>query len=95
MKYDSLVYGKNQLERIVSIEPTDEGTEVFFEDEKGIVYSNVLENEYWILANKPLDHLFHPMKGNLHYKFIKTYNLIKVPRGILTRPEKAQNKCQN
>lgn len=73
MKYDALIYGRNQLERIVSIEPTDEGTEVFFEDEKGIVYSDVLENEYWILAHSPLDNFFSPLNGNLHYKFIKTY----------------------
>jgi len=73
-KYNELIYGRNQLERIVCIEPTDDGIEVFIEHSDGFVTSEILENKYWILSANCLDPYFYPLKGNLHYKWIKTYN---------------------
>lgn len=73
MKYNPLIYGKNQIERIVSIEPQDEGIEVFTQAEDGFIGSQVLPNQYWLLAANCLDQYFKPLKGNLHYKWIKTY----------------------
>ena len=74
MAYNELTYGKNQLERIVSIEPCDDGIEVFIEHPDGFVTSEILPNQYWLLADKCLDPFFNPLKGKLHYKWIKTYN---------------------
>lgn len=74
MKYNSLIYGRNEIERIVSIEPCDDGIEVFIEHPDGFVSSEILPNQYWLLADKCLDQFFHPLKGNLHYRWIKTYN---------------------
>ena len=73
MSYNPLIYGSSTIERIVSIEPTDSGTEIFTEHPDGFVTSNIIPNEYWILANKCLDQFFHPLKGNLNYKWIKTF----------------------
>ena len=74
MKYNQLIYGKNELERIVSIEPTDEGIEVFIQHPDGFIGTEILPNQYWILSDRCLDPYFKPLKGNLHYKWIKTYN---------------------
>lgn len=73
MKYNSLIYGKNELERVVCIEPQDDGIEVFIENPDGFVSSEVLPNHYWLLSDRCLDQYFKPLKGNLHYKWIKTY----------------------
>jgi len=70
---DKLIFGKSNLTRIVSIEPTDDGTEVFIQQQDGFVTSQILPNEYWLLANKCLDPHFKALKGNLHYKWIKTF----------------------
>lgn len=74
MKYNSLIYGKNELERIVCVEPTDDGTEVFIQHEDGFVGSQILPNQYYILSDRCLDPYFKPLTGKLHYKWIKTYN---------------------
>jgi len=71
---NKLLHGKNQLERVVSIEPTDDGIEVFIEYPDGFIGTEILPNQYWLLADKCLDPYFRPLQGNLHYKWIKTYN---------------------
>jgi DNA polymerase I len=73
MSDNTLIYGKNGLQRIVSLEPTDDGTEVFIQGVDGFVTSEIVPNEYWLLADKCLDQFFRPLKGNLTYKWIKTY----------------------
>jgi len=73
MKYEPLIYGRNTLERIVSVEPTDDGIEVFIQQTDGFVTSTILPNEYYILSDRCLDQYFRPLKGKLHYKWIKTY----------------------
>ena len=70
---NALIYGKDPTARIVCLEPQDDITEVFIEHLDGFVTSEVIPNEYWILSDKPLDQWFKPLKGNLHYKWIKTY----------------------
>lgn len=71
--HNKLIFGKSQLERIVSVEPTDDGIEIFIEHSDGFVSSQILPNEYWILSDRCLDPYFYPLKGNLHFKWIKTY----------------------
>ena len=71
---NKLIYGKSDLNRVVGIEPTPEGTEVFIQESDGFVRSEVVDTELWIVSENCLDHHFYPLKGNLPYKFIKTYN---------------------
>lgn len=72
--HNKLLNGKNELERVVSIEPSDDGIEVFIEHPDGFIGTEILPNQYWLLADKCLDPYFRPLQGNLHYKWIKTYN---------------------
>lgn len=74
MKQNKLIYGQNDLQGIVSIEPSDDGVEVFTQSEEGFVTSQFFENEHFILAHHCIDPHFKPLNGNLHYKWIKTYN---------------------
>jgi len=65
----NLLYGKNSLERIVSIEPEDSIINIWQEDPNGNVIKTVLPNKYWILSPSPIHGTWHRLKGNLHYKF--------------------------
>lgn len=85
MTYNALIYGKSDIERIVCIEPTDEGTEIFIENSDGFVTSQILPNEYWLLSDRCLDQYFNPLKGKLYYKWIKTYKSRKAFTGDRSR----------
>lgn len=71
---NNILYGKQGIEKIVSIEPKDSSVEVFFEEDCRI-RSEVFPNEYWLMADKPLsfDNTWDRLDGNLFYKWIKTY----------------------
>lgn len=60
-----LIYGKNEISRVVSIEVEDDKLILFREDADTIE----LPNRYWILASKPLNKRFIRLKGDLHYKY--------------------------
>lgn len=78
MSYNPIIFGKDELERIVSLEPGDETAEVFIEEKDGTVRSEFVNNRYWILSNKPHGTGWAKLKGNLHYSFGKQFS---------TRPE--------
>ena len=63
--HDRLIYGKNETKRIVSIEPKDDQTEVFIQNEDHTVSSHVINNRYWILSNNNIDQTFARLAGNL------------------------------
>ena len=66
---NKLIYGKNNIERIVSIEPKEDIIEIFIEDKEGNVCSQIQKNAYWILSNKQIDNKFVCLKGDLYYKY--------------------------
>lgn len=68
MKYDALIFGKDQTENIVGIEVTDDSAELFIEKE-GVVTSKFVPNRFWILANENIKGKFSRLKGNQHYKY--------------------------
>lgn len=73
MSYDSLIYGKNSIEKIVSIEVDNETSTLFREDLPSIV----TPNKFWILASAPLYPLqnrFVKLGGNLFYKWGVQFN---------------------
>ena len=72
--HDRLIYGKNETKRIVSIEPKDDQTEVFIQNEDHTVSSHVINNRYWILSNNNIDQTFARLAGNLHYKWGKQFS---------------------
>jgi DNA polymerase I len=72
MENNRLLFGKNDLEKIVSIEPGDEFVEIFTED-NGSIGRTFLPNRYWILANRQLRSDWVRMKGDLYYKWGKQF----------------------
>lgn len=72
MEPNRLVFGKNNLEKIVSIEPQDEFTELFIED-NGFIRREFIPNKYWLLSGQQLRKDWVRLKGELHYKWGKQY----------------------
>lgn len=70
--YDPLIYGKNVLEHIVSIEPSDDKAIVYME-KNGNIDAIEIENRYWILSSTALDPGFIRLNGNLHYRYGKQF----------------------
>ena len=73
MMYDPLIYGKSDLERIVSIEVTDDKAEVFLELSDGTIETKEVPNRYWIVSPIPRGNGWVRLKGDLHYKYGKQY----------------------
>jgi DNA polymerase I len=73
---EDLIFGKNKLQRIVSVEPIDGALEVYYEDEDGIPYYDIIDNKYWLLTNfKPRPNT-EKLDGNLYYKYITKVDTI-------------------
>lgn len=71
---DKLIYGKNETQRIVSIEPSEDTTTIYIETSDNYVISNTVSNRYWILSNNNIDQTFTRLNGNLHYKWGKQFS---------------------
>lgn len=69
-----LIYGKNDLQKIVSVEVMDDQAEVFIQTESGSIESQFISHKYWLLAAKQLDRNFIRMKGELHYKWGRQFS---------------------
>lgn len=68
-KYNGLIFGKDDTERIVAIEIQDNSAELFIESKEGIVETKVIPNKFWTLAASKLDSKYIQLKGDLHYKY--------------------------
>jgi DNA polymerase I len=71
-KIDSLIFGKDNTQNIVSCEVKDDEVELFIEKD-GAVTSKFIENKFWILSSKKHDANWVKLNGNLYYKYIKYY----------------------
>lgn len=71
---NKLIYGKKGIQRIVSIEPSDNSIEIFLEKSPGQIISQIYPHKYWLLANQKLSENFQRLKGDLHYKFGRLYD---------------------
>jgi hypothetical protein len=74
---NKLIYGKNELTRIVSIEIKDDEATVFRELEDGSIDIIKLPHKYWILSNKPHSKGWVRLEGEQHYKWGKQYITLK------------------
>jgi DNA polymerase I len=69
-----LIYGKNDFQRIVSIEVQDGKATLFQEMPSGEVVTTTVPNRFWILASECPDNTgWKRLKGDLHYKWGKQY----------------------
>lgn len=69
-----LIFGKNDLERIVSCESKDDLLELFIEEKDGTVRSEFKPARTWVLAPVQFGADFKKLQGNLYYNFIKVYS---------------------
>jgi DNA polymerase I len=67
---NELIYGKNGLDRIVSIQPGDGEAEVFRELESGEVVSQKVPHSYYILFTQQHSPKFKRLAGDQPYKWI-------------------------
>ncbi len=73
MYENKLIYGKNQLERIVSIEVTESEATIFRELPGGALDIVKVPNKFWILAGKSYGPGWNRLEGEQHFKFGKQY----------------------
>jgi DNA polymerase elongation subunit (family B) len=82
--YNSLIYGKDATERLVSLEVHDGNVELFIQQLDGSVKSEFKPYKYWLLSDKNIDGRFTKLGGNQTFKYIveieqrqNFYNTIK------------------
>lgn len=66
---NEILYGKNDFLNILSVEPKDGSTEIFYLDDNKEVKSEFVSNKYWLLASNPIGKKSVRLRGNQHYKF--------------------------
>lgn len=76
--YDNkLIYGKNPLERIVSIEVNDDTATIFRELPDGSLDIQKHPNRFWILATKPFGAGWVKLEGEQDFKYGKQFKEYK------------------
>lgn len=65
-----LVYGKNNLDRVVSIEPGDETATIFRELQDGSIEETTIPMSHYILYTEQHSEKFKRLKGDQAYKYI-------------------------
>lgn len=68
-----LIFGYDQTERIVSIEPLDGQVIIFKEMENGEIVQEIRETDYWFLTHNLLDPKQMELSGNQWYKYMATF----------------------
>lgn len=68
-----LIYGKGNIDRIVSIEIVNDKVVVYRELEDGSIDLQTYPMRYWILFHKSLSPKFKRLKGDLHFKYLMEY----------------------
>lgn len=76
MNSNPLIFGKNDLKRIVSMEDNRDGTmELFIQRTDGVTITQTVLNDYWILTDKPADQMSMELEGNGHFKYKNLFSL--------------------
>ncbi len=65
-----LIYGKNPLERIVSVQPNEKSVEIFRQLEDGSVVSETVPMKYYILFSQPHSPKFVRLAGDQPFRYI-------------------------
>jgi DNA polymerase elongation subunit (family B) len=70
---NALIYGKNPLERIVSIEVQDDTATIFRELEDGSLDIQKHSNRFWILGSRAFGQGWVKLEGDQYFKYGKQY----------------------
>jgi len=70
---NKLLEGKDNTQRIVSIEIDNDVAMLYIQTENGSIIVEPRPNRFWILSNEKLDPKYNRLKGELHYKWGKQF----------------------
>jgi hypothetical protein len=73
---DPLIFGKNTLSHIVSIQPTDDKLIVYREFD-GVVSEEIHPNYYWIIFNRFKYKNLTPLEGDQHFKYMARFESLE------------------
>lgn len=82
---EELIFGKNKLQRVVSVEPIDGGLEVYYEDENGTPFFDIVDNKYYLLTNYKPRPSTESLSGSLYYKYITKVDTISEFKDLRSR----------
>jgi len=71
--YDHLIYGKDQTEKIVSIDAGENEVYLYIEDSPGQLRTEVRPFKRWILGSREPRGKYTKLEGNLNYKYVQEY----------------------
>lgn len=74
MYENNLIYGKNKLERVVSVEPVGNDLVIFQESANGEVTQSSIPATYWFITNQQVSAKQLKLEGNQFYKFLGEFN---------------------
>jgi DNA polymerase I len=80
---NALIYGKDNTERVVSVEVKDGVAEIFTEQPDGTVASTCVPHKYWILYSEQRSSKFARLDGELHYKYSMEYSDLEEYQAII------------
>lgn len=89
MYNNSLIFGKDQREGIVSVE-ADGSALVLFKEINGKVEKEVIPNKYWLITNKRVSSKQTELKGNQFYKYLATFDDLDLQRAARQSCKKAK-----
>ena len=64
---NKLIFGKCNIENVVSCEPIDEGL-LLFKEINGEINYEIIPNKFWILTNERISSKQRELSGEQHYK---------------------------
>lgn len=71
--YDKLIYGKNDMTNIVSVE-ADDNDLVIFTEKNGEVKSLKVPTSYWFITNKRISQKQIELEGTQYYRYLAEFN---------------------
>lgn len=70
---EELVYGKNPLERVVSVEPRESDCVVYMQSKNGSIIEEIMPYKRFILSGFPLSDRSRKLLGSSDYRFITSF----------------------
>lgn len=87
----NIIYGKDNTQRIVSVENDEEGNfHVFTQAEDGSIKEEIKPSLFWFLTDEKISSKQSDLKGNQHYKFLATFNTQKERDTVIRTLKKEQ-----
>lgn len=84
LEIQQLVYGKNNVDRIVSVENTSKGKfRIYRELEDGKVVFTEQPSIFWFLTNERISSKQEELDGNQHYKYLAKFNTFKEREDVI------------